>query len=73
MKKIIAFMSVAFLAIAVDAQQSPMPLTGSKNPEAKPVEIKPVVQHLSETVFDAIAKAEVHANDAMVHMQCGCG
>jgi Protein of unknown function (DUF1573) len=56
MKKIIAFMSVAFLAIAVNAQQSPMPVSGSKNPEAKAVEVKPaaVVETLvlKEAEFD---------------------
>ena len=66
MKKIIAFISVAFLAIAVNAQQSPMPLTGNKNPEAKPAEIKetkPAEPVKTETVNKEpeIKKEEVKA------------
>jgi Protein of unknown function (DUF1573) len=56
MKKIIAFMSVAFLAIAVNAQQSPMPVSGSKNPEAKPAEIKPVAAVVAPAVETLVLK-----------------
>ena len=56
MKKIIAFISVAFLAIAVNAQQSPMPLTGNKNPEAKPAEIKPVAAVVAPAVETLVLK-----------------
>ena len=56
MKKIVAFMSVAFIAIAVNAQQSPLPVVATpvdgKIAEVKPV--APVVEtvFLKETDFD---------------------
>lgn len=55
MKKIVTFISAAFLAAAVSAQQSPMPV-GSKNPEAKPVEVKPVAAVAAPVIETVILK-----------------
>ncbi len=56
MKKIIAFLPVAFLVVAVNAQQAPMPVISSKNPEAKAVEIKPVAAVVAPAVETLVLK-----------------
>ena len=51
MKKLVALMSIAFLASAVNAQQSPMPVVVNTSAEGKIVEVKPATPAVETMVL----------------------